>query len=217
MDNIALPEIIKLSVILGLVGLAPFIAVMATSFVKISIVLSLVRNAIGVQQVPPNIALYGLSLILTFYIMAPVGYETLTHLQDQDFQIQDIEKFKGTADKVLAPYKRFLGKHVGDTQKEFFLDHAKEQWPEAYRDEATGNSILILVPAFAITELTKAFEIGFLIYLPFLAIDLIISNILLALGMMMVSPMTVSLPFKLLLFVMLDGWARLIHGLVLSY
>lgn len=198
-------------------SVVPFIAIMATSFVKISVVLSLVRNAIGVQQVPPNMALHGLSIILSLFIMAPVGYQIADILEKEEVSLEKKDKLKETVSKASAPYRDFLLSHAGDSQKEFFTEQAKQHWPEKYRAEVAEDNFLILIPAFAVTEITKAFEIGFLLYLPFIAIDLIISNVLLALGMMMVSPMTVSLPFKLLLFVMLDGWTKLIHGLVMSY
>ncbi|MCY4178650.1 MAG: EscR/YscR/HrcR family type III secretion system export apparatus protein, partial [Endozoicomonadaceae bacterium] len=108
-------------------------------------------------------------------------------------------------------------KHTGKRERTFFIKTARVLWPLKYKQELTADSLMILLPSFALSELTRAFEIGFLLYLPFIIIDLIVSNILLAMGMMMVSPMTISLPFKLLLFVLLDGWSRLIHNLVLSY
>lgn len=212
-----MPDILALIAIFTVLALVPFIAVMATSFVKISVVLSLVRNAIGVQQIPPNMALHGIAIILSLYVMAPIGYEMVDISDGLNFSVERKEEFKGNVSKLLDPYTKFLKKHVGETQLAFFSKHAKEQWPDKYKSEVSEDNLLILIPAFTVTEITKAFEIGFLLYLPFLAIDLIVSNILLALGMMMVSPMTISLPFKLLLFVMLDGWAKLIHGLVMSY
>ena len=213
----SMPDIIYLVILFSLMSLIPFIAVMSTCFVKISVVLSLVRNAIGIQQIPPNMALHGISLILTLYIMAPIGYEMFDIAQQREFSFEKKEELKANIDQTLVPYRGFLNKHVGSDQKEFFLDNAKEHWPKKYHSEVNDENLLILIPSFTVTEITKAFEIGFLLYLPFVAIDLILSNLLLALGMMTVSPMTISLPFKLLLFVLLDGWSRLIHGLVLSY
>ena len=118
---------------------------------------------------------------------------------------------------IAEPFRQFLVKHADATEKVFFLDTAETLWPAEDFEVIDENSMLILIPAFSISELSKAFEVGFLLYLPFVVIDLIVSNILLAMGMMMVSPTTVSLPFKLLLFVLADGWARLLHGLVLTY
>ncbi|MGU3845577.1 SctR family type III secretion system export apparatus subunit VscR, partial [Vibrio diabolicus] len=114
-------------------------------------------------------------------------------------------------------YREFLKKHIRETEAIFFTDAARTLWPQKYVDRLESDSLLLLLPAFTVSELTRAFEIGFLLYLPFIAIDLIVYNLLLAMGMMMVSPMTISLPFKLLLFVLLDGWTKLTHGLVLSY
>jgi type III secretion protein R len=179
-------------------AMAPLLVVMTTSFVKITVVLSLVRNAMGVQQIPPNMALYGLAAILTFYIMAPVGqhmYETVS----------------------AEPLRGFLLKHSRPQQRAFFMDTAQKLWEPQMVAGLQQTDFIVLVPAFLVSELTSAFEMGFLLYLPFIVIDLIVSNILLAMGMMMVSPVTISLPLKLFLFVMIDGWSRLIHGLVLTY
>ncbi|WP_020408621.1 type III secretion system export apparatus subunit SctR [Hahella ganghwensis] len=205
--------------ILGLAGIAlvPFFAVMATSFVKIAVVIGLLRNALGIQQIPPNMAIYGLSIILTAYIMAPVGIATYEEFSKKPISLENTEALKSLLDTASTPYKDFLLRHGNEEEQAFFLETASEIWPEEVAKSLEEDSFFVLIPAFTASELTNAFEIGFLIYLPFLAIDLIISNILLAMGMMMVSPMTISLPFKLLLFVLMDGWTRLIHGLVLAY
>lgn len=202
---------------LALLGLVPFIAVMTTSFVKLVVVLSLVRNALGVQQIPPNMALHGLALILTLYIMAPVVLHIKATLSGADLQNADSARLEQLLERSGAPLKTFLLKHSESRERAFFVRTARSLWPQAEALAVTEDNYLVLIPAFTVTELTAAFKIGFLLYLPFIAIDLIISNILLAMGMMMVSPMTISLPFKLLLFVLLDGWTRLIHGLVLTY
>ncbi len=202
---------------LALLTLVPFIAVMTTSFVKLVVVLSLVRNALGVQQIPPNMALHGLALILTFYIMAPVVLHIKGTLAEADFKQADAAQLQQLLEQGGGPLKGFLLKHSEARERAFFVRTARALWPEAQALTVSEDNFLVLIPAFTVTELTAAFKIGFLLYLPFIAIDLIISNILLAMGMMMVSPMTISLPFKLLLFVLLDGWTRLIHGLVLTY
>ena len=212
-----MPDPFYLMVALFAMAMVPFLAVMTTSFVKLAVVFGLLRNALGVQQIPPNIAMYGLAIILSIYIMAPVGFEINDVLQQQKLDWDQIESLKPLAEKISEPYRQFLIKHTDESERQFFLKTATALWPEKYTKELDGDSIMILMPAFTVSELTSAFKIGFLIYLPFLVIDLIVSNILLALGMMMVSPMTISLPFKLLLFVLLDGWALLIHGLVMSY
>jgi len=203
---------------MALLALAPFILMMTTSFIKLVVVLNLVRNAMGVQQAPPNMALNGLALILTFYIMAPVAFETWELVQQNPpSSPMTLESALETADLVKGPLQAFLARHANQNSAEFFVRTAHKLWPKKFAEKLDRESLLVLIPAFAITELTRAFEIGFLLYLPFIVIDLVISNILLAMGMMMVSPMTISLPFKLLLFVLLDGWTKLLEGLVLSY
>ena len=162
-------------------------------------------------------ALHGLALILTFFIMAPVGLKSYENITSHDFTLEDIASTKAAFARGLEPYRNFLSKYSSASEKSFFMNTAEDLWAHEYHQEIHENNMLILLPSFIVGELTLAFEIGFLIYLPFIVIDLIVSNILLAMGMMMLSPMTISLPFKLLLFVFLDGWTRLIHGLVLSY
>lgn len=202
---------------LSILSLVPFLAIMTTSFVKLAVVFSLLRNALGVQQIPPNMAIHGLAIILSVYVMAPVFYEIGDVIEDENIKFESLSEIKPVFEKGSEPFKEFLLKHSDPHERGFFIQSAKKLWPEKYSSDISEDSFLILIPAFTVSELTSAFEIGFLLYLPFIAIDIIISNILLAMGMMMVSPMTISLPFKLLLFVLLDGWAKLIHGLVLTY
>lgn len=213
----SIPDPIYLVVVLGFLGIMPFIAMMATTFVKIAVVLGLLRNALGIQQIPPNMAINGLAIILTAYIMAPVGQAIFDEFAFQELPLNNPVELKEKANNALIPYKDFLYKHTLPKERQFFVTTAIKLWPKDMSDNIQETDLMVLIPAFTVSELTTAFEIGFLIYLPFLVIDLIISNILLAMGMMMVSPMTISLPFKLLLFVLVDGWTRLIHGLVLSY
>ena len=217
MQTVSLPDPFYLIALLVLLSLAPFMAVMVTSFIKIVVVLSLVRNALGIQQIPPNMVINGMAIILTLYIMAPVGQEVFDILQQEKITNKDYSTVRQAADRAKEPFRRFLMKHSQESERLFFVKSANALWP---KDRAAGlktDDFIILIPSFTVSELTSAFQIGFLLYLPFIAIDLVVSNILLAMGMMMVSPMTISLPFKLLLFVLLDGWARLIHGLVLTY
>ncbi len=209
-----------LLLIVGLasLGLAPFVLMMVTSYVKIVVVTSLVRNALGVQQVPPAMALNGLAIIFTLFIMAPVALNTFELLEREQLSEQpDIAEVLTVMKNISSPLRDFLTANTDQNILRSFMSTAERIWPEDKHDTITSTNFFILVPAFSITELTKAFQIGFLLYLPFVAIDLIISNILLAMGMMMVSPMTISLPFKLLLFVSLDGWLKLSQGLLLSY
>ena len=195
---------------LALLGLAPFLLMMVTSYVKIVVVTSLVRNALGVQQVPPAMVMNGLAIILTVFIMAPVASDTMKLVEKPSEMLETLQA-------VSPPLRQFLEKNTSPAILQEFMGTAQRIWPEHQRQSITRDNMFILVPAFTITELTKAFQIGFLLYLPFVAIDLIISNVLLAMGMMMVSPMTISLPFKLLLFVTLDGWLKISQGLLLSY
>jgi type III secretion protein R len=203
-----------------LLALAPFVAVMVTSFTKIVVTLSLLRNALGLQQVPPNIVLNGLALILTLYVMYPVGQQMAAANQNVKpvaAVSSDTQALFTYADKAKEPLRAFLMKHSTPRERAFFLKTAQRiNGPDKART-LTQRDFIVVVPAFTVSELAAAFQIGFLIFLPFLIIDLVVSNILLAMGMMMLSPTTVSLPFKLLLFVLIDGWVKLAHGLVLSY
>ena len=208
-----------LNLILGLVvaGLVPFIAVVATSFIKISVVLLLVRNALGVQQIPPNMVLNALAIILSGYIMAPVFVETFNILTAGDYSFNSVDEVTRTFNAAKDPLLAFMDRHADMREKTFFLEAARDIWPPELQGAVTTDNLAIMLPAFTVSQLREAFEIGFLLYLPFIAIDLIVSNILLAMGMMMVSPLTISLPFKLFLFVMVDGWSRLMLGLITTY
>ncbi|WP_283254837.1 EscR/YscR/HrcR family type III secretion system export apparatus protein [Luteimonas galliterrae] len=311
-------------------ALAPFVAVMVTSFTKIVVVLSLLRNALGLQQVPPNVVINGLAIVLSIYVMYPVLLDTHAAINARmegkpmpasiqaqiDARAQarakaaaaaagtaaptttpppaspaeatqtaigaqpvtapvspaaadalraeaearaqapsaprdpssaedaaapapaeaaprettasqppplpkggkmDTERLLALVEAGKEPLRTFLIQHSSNAERNFFLKSAQRLLPPARRGDLTVDDFIVVVPAFTVSELTAAFQIGFLIFLPFLIIDLVVANILLALGMMMMSPTTVSLPFKLLLFVLIDGWAKLVHGLVLTY
>lgn len=215
-----------------LIALAPFFAVMVTSFTKIAVVLSLVRNALGLQQVPPNLVLNGLALILTVFVMYPTlekmqaaaaiqGPATPTMPGDPPAQAENPIESTGdifaTADRAKEPLREFLVKHSDPRERAFFLRTQQRIGDPAKVSSLRDTDFVIVIPAFVVKELKLAFQIGFLIFLPFLVIDMVIANILLAMGMMMLSPVTISLPFKILLFVLVDGWVKLSHGLVLSY
>ncbi len=203
---------------MAVLGLAPFFLMMVTSYVKIIVVTSLVRNALGVQQIPPAMVMNGLAMILTLFIMAPILMDMKLILDEKQVSEQPTaSELIDTVKDISVPLKEFLIQNSDPVITKVFMQTAKKIWPKDKQDFISEENFLILVPAFTISELTKAFQIGFLLYLPFIVIDLIISNILLAMGMMMVSPMTISLPFKLLLFVTLDGWLKISQGLLLSY
>lgn len=206
-------------VVVVALAIAPFFAVMVTSFTKIVVTLSLLRNALGLQQVPPNIVLNGLALVLSLYVMYPVGQRMQaavaqshqTHVMGSTTSLMD------TANVAKEPLRDFLIKHSDPNERAFFLKTAQRVADPDRALDMSDRDFVVITPAFVVKELSLAFQIGFLIFLPFLVIDLVISNILLAMGMMMLSPTTISLPFKLLLFVLVDGWVKLAHGLVLSY
>jgi type III secretion protein R len=204
--------------LMAALGLMPFFLMMVTSYVKIVVVTTLVRNALGVQQVPPAMVLNGLAMILTLFVMAPVGLETWKLAENSGLGIKsDVSQLVPFLAAASPPLKSFLGRNTDRQTLGAFKNAAQRLWPPEYRDDIDESGFLLLIPSFVITELTKAFKIGFLLYMPFIVIDLVISNILLAMGMMMVSPMTISLPFKLWLFVTLDGWLKISQGLMYSY
>ncbi len=208
---------VALSFALGLLALLPLILISTTSFLKIAIVLSLVRNALGVQQAPPNMAIYALAVLLSAYVMAPVGYKMIDIISKEKDPTISVQTMLTVGKQSVEPLKQFLVSNSKPEQQKFFLSTAKKLWPKELAEGANESDLLIVSPAFVVSEITSAFEIGFLLFLPFIIIDLVISNILMAMGMMMVSPVTISLPLKLFLFVMVDGWSRLIHGLTMTY
>ena len=227
------------SLILLFVGLSllPFVAMVATSYLKIVVVMSLIRNALGIQSIPPNMVINALAMILSLYIMAPVASESWTIAKEELAKVQQPTASQtpqtpqtpqtsqtsllfetDAVVKAAEPFRKFLSDHTAARERAFFVHTAETLWGKDGKPAVVDHeSYYILLPSFCVSELTKAFQIGFLVYLPFIAIDIIVSNILLAMGMMMVSPVTISLPFKLLLFVMVNGWTLLIQGLVRGY
>jgi len=211
--------------LLGALSLLPFVLVMVTSFARIAVVLSILRSALGTPQLPPTMVLTGLALILTVYVMAPTGARVVEAVRPA----METGKGQGLLSPAAAdaiydagmrakePVREFLVRHSKPADRAMFLDLARRMRPAAERASVGERDLLVVIPAFVIGELAAAFQIGFLLFIPFLVIDMVVANILLALGMHMLSPTTVSLPFKLLLFVLVDGWHRLTQGLVLSY
>ncbi|MGL5968934.1 MAG: type III secretion system export apparatus subunit SctR [Kluyvera sp.] len=208
---------LSLIALLFILSLLPLIVIIGTSFLKISIVLSLLRNALGIQQIPPNLAIYSMSLILTIFIMAPVGYKISDNVKMAPFTLESENVFSKVDTQMITPWREFMLQHTQKKQVTFFSNTATQLWPENVRQDIPADSIFVVLPAFMVSQLIESFKIGLLLYLPFIAIDLIVSNILLAMGMMMVSPMTISLPFKILVFIMIGGWERLLTQLILSY
>lgn len=210
---------------MGALTLLPFALMLMTSFVKISVVLSIVRSAIGTQQIPPTQVITGLAIILTVYIMAPIGIEVYRVNEDLINRDQNGNFVSGqTADVLIKavtrgqePMREFLIKHSHLKDRDMFYRLAWKMRKPVDRENLSDRDWLVLIPSFVISELSEAFQIGFILFVPFLVIDIVVSNILMALGMQMLSPTTISLPFKLLLFVMVDGWYLITKGLVLTY
>lgn len=198
-------------------ALAPFVAVMVTSFTKIIVVLSLLRNALGLQQVPPNVVLNGIAIVLSLYVMYPVGQQMGERVGSVQGLGSSTESLMAAAHRAKEPLREFLIKHSHPRERAFFHRTAQKSLSADRAAQVGERDFIVVLPAFTVSELSTAFQIGFLIFLPFLVIDLVISNILMSMGMQMLTPTTVSLPFKLLLFVLVDGWIKLVHGLVLSY
>jgi len=210
-------NILPILVVLTTFGLIPFLVVTMTGFLKISVVMFLIRNALGVQQTPPNIVLYAIALILTFYVTSPLLGSIYARMNAHSFDFTSVERMTAIANDVKQPIRTELMRFAQPQERQFFLAATQRVWPQEARADLKDDDMVILLPAFVSSELTRAFEIGFLLYLPFLVIDLVVSNILMAMGMIMVSPTLISVPLKLFLFVAINGWSRLMHGLILSY
>ena len=210
-------------VALGALTLMPFVFMTTTSFVKISVVFSILRNALGTGQIPSGTVITALAAILTLYVMAPVGVEIATATAPAVERIDRRDPLT-TTDAVfdavelgVEPLRAFLVRNTGAREHVMFYDLAREARPPEQRDSVGRDDLLVIAPAFVVTELSEAFQIGFLVFIPFLIVDLVIANVLLALGMHMLNPTQVSMPFKLLLFVLVDGWFLLARALVLGY
>ncbi|HEX3821583.1 MAG TPA: flagellar type III secretion system pore protein FliP [Candidatus Sulfotelmatobacter sp.] len=250
-------------IVLGALALAPFVIVMLTSFVKISVVLSILRNALGTQQVPPNQIITGLAFVLTIFIMVPVVRQMYDDAgafsSSKDiFSEASVKSLYDASKKAKEPLRHFLSKHAQAKDRELFMELAMRleysavektpapavqattqpngpqitatqpaaQSPVAVQspsptvpdvNKPDKDDFQVLIPAFVTSQLKEAFEVGFLIFVPFIVVDMVVANILLAMGMQMLSPSVISLPFKLLLFVVVDGWFLIVRGLVLSY
>jgi type III secretion protein R len=260
----SLPNPVVMVIVLSALTLAPFVLVMLTSFVKISVVLSILRNALGTQNVPPNQVITGLAFVLSFFVMTPVVkqmYSAAGSVADTRdmFSEASVKNLFAAVERGREPLRHFLTKHSHDEDRILFIELAKRldeganktqtkaapaDLPAAVATPVSGTSaqttpavnaaipsatqppaapslskddFQVIIPAFVTSQLKEAFEVGFLIFIPFVIIDMVIANILLAMGMSMLSPSVISLPFKLLLFVLVDGWFLIIRGLVLSY
>lgn len=212
---------IVMVIVLGALSLAPFVLITMTSFVKISVVLSLLRSALGTQQVPPNQVITGLAFILSIFIMTPVAqdiYTAVGQVPETNTLLSEanVRVLYDAAKRGQEPLRDFLVRNCHDRDRLLFLELAKRM-TKGDTSFIYPGSFRVIIPAFVTSELKEAFQIGFLIFIPFLIIDMIVANILTAMGMTMLSPVTISLPFKILTFVLVDGWYLLVKGLVLSY
>ena len=211
-DGSSAGRIVQLVALLTVLSLAPGILVMVTSFTRIIVVLSFLRSALGVQQTPPNQVMISLALFLTFFIMAPT-FEKAWENGIQPLMEDSIDE-KAAFEATTQPFHDFMMLHVRDKDLLLFLDMGKIETKDLKPED---TPLQALVPAFMISELKRAFEIGFLLFLPFLVIDMVVASILMAMGMMMLPPVVISLPFKIIFFVLIDGWYMLAGSLVRSY
>ncbi|HEY9582131.1 MAG TPA: flagellar type III secretion system pore protein FliP [Savagea sp.] len=202
---------IKLMLLLTVLSLAPAILILMTSFTRIVIVLSFVRTALATQQMPPNQVLVGLALFLTFFIMAPtfqeVNKEALTPLFNEEISLDE------AYENASVPIKQFMSKHTRQKDLDLFLKYNDVERPATVEE----IPLTMLVPAYALSEIKTAFQMGFMIFIPFLVMDMIVASVLMSMGMMMLPPVMISLPFKILLFILVDGWYLVIQSLLQSY
>jgi len=224
-EGVQQPSVVtKMSILAGF-ALLPFAIMLLTSFLKFAVVLSLLRNAIGVQQTPPNQAINGIALIMSIYVMFPTGLamynagQTVIHTKPPQGLFSDDSSYYLAAviESTKEPLREFLIRNTSTMHIKYFYQLAYNKFPDPFRGQLAPTDYIVVVPAFIISQLRSAFEVGVLIYLPFFVIDLVVSNILLAMGMMMLSPLTIALPLKLLLLVMVDGWTLIVQGLTLSF
>lgn len=209
---------LEIIILLTLIALAPSMLIMMTCFTRIVIVLGFLRTAMQTQSTPPNMVITGMALFLTFFIMAPV-FSEINEVAYQPYVSEELTT-EEALDAASVPLKKFMLKQTSQDDLQFFLDLSKTEEPEGgYTDEYIQNdlSLTVIVPSFMISELKRAFQMGFLIFLPFLVIDLVVGSTLMSMGMMMLPPAMISMPFKILVFVLADGWNLLIGSVVASY
>ena len=226
-ENMGLPSpsVIEQMTAITALGLLPFAIMLLTSYIKIVVVLSLLRNALGVQQSPPNQVLTGIALLMTIYVMFPTVHSMYKSAESyinkqppsQLLSPQSAQYIVTVIDLSKEPMREFLQRNTSGKHITGFYQLAYRSFPDEFKKSLKPTDFIVLIPSFITSQLKAAFEIGVLIYLPFFVIDLVTSNILLAMGMMMLSPLTIALPLKLLLLVMVDGWTLIIQGLVLSF
>ena len=227
-DSVSQPPLVQKVAILAGMALLPFAIMLLTSFMKMVVVLSLLRQALGVQNAPPNPVINGIALLMAIYVMSPTCMAMYTESEEYIktkapsaneavLSPGSVDYLIGILDHAREPMRTFLIRNSSQKHRAYFYQLAKQKFPPAYKSQIKSTDFLIVIPAYLTSQVKGAFEIGVLLYLPFFVIDLVVSNILLAMGMMMLSPLTIALPLKLLLLVMVDGWTMLIEGIVLTY
>ncbi len=217
MDSLAAPSTASILASIAGLGVATFVIITMTSFIKIAVILFLLRNALGIQQTPPNMVLYGVALLLSVYVMAPVATQTYAAAVEPGRSYATLADYADLVSRGARPIRAFMLRFTSPGERTFFTSATARVWGPSAGLDAGPEDMLVVVPAFVLSELQRAFESGFLLYLPFVTIDLVVTAVLLAMGMSSVSPTTISVPLKLFLFVAISGWTRLMHGLVLGY
>lgn len=210
-DPSAITTSVKLMLLITILSIAPGILILMTSFTRIVIVLSFVRTSLATQQMPPNQVLIGLALFLTFFIMAPTFSDVYTEALDPLFE-EEIT-LDEAYDNASIPLKEFMAQHTREKDLALFFNYTEQEKVETVQD----IPLMTLVPAFAISELKTAFQMGFMIFIPFLIIDMAVASVLMSMGMMMLPPVMISLPFKILLFVLVDGWYLITHSILQGF
>ncbi|MGC7404908.1 EscR/YscR/HrcR family type III secretion system export apparatus protein [Pandoraea pneumonica] len=203
--------------VLSLFTLLPFLIASGTCYVKFSIVFVMVRNALGLQQVPSNMTLNGVALLVSMFVMLPVATAVFNAYEANPVNFADAASVRLFIDEGLAPYRAYLVKYADPGLTQFFAREEVSRDTGTASNEIVEPSLFALLPAYALSEIKSAFTIGFYLYLPFVVVDLVVSSVLLSLGMMMMSPVTISVPIKLILFVAMDGWSLLSQGLIRQY
>lgn len=221
------PPLVQKVALLAFLSVLPFAVMLLTSFLKMVVVLSLLRQALGVQNAPPNQVINGMALLMSIYVMFPTALamykEGETYIEQEAPQSGEllnaasIEYLVGVLDKGKEPMRKFLIRNSVTKHRTYFFQLAKKKFPPPFKEQLKSTDFIVVIPAYITSQIKGAFEVGVLIYLPFFVIDLVTSNILLAMGMMMLSPLTIALPLKLLLLVMVDGWTLVVEGIVLTY
>lgn len=227
-ETVSQPPLVQKVALLAGMALLPFVIMLLTSFMKMVVVLSLLRQALGVQNSPPNPVINGIALLMAIYVMYPTCLamynESESFIKNNAPSANEavlspasVDYLIGIFDHSREPMRKFLIKNSYQKHRNYFFQLAKQKFPPPVKNELKATDFIIVIPAYLTSQVKGAFEIGVLLYLPFFVIDLVVSNILLAMGMMMLSPLTIALPLKLLLLVMVDGWTLLIEGIVLTY